>query len=103
MFQEFLNNYYTETKFPNYHNYRWRERSKFSSNVCLIVFNLKSEVQDEGVSNVIIDETDESLEMVTIDHQQLSSAESVISRIPFIQKELYCEMRELKRSKMFYN
>lgn len=56
-----------------------------------------------GVSNVIIDETDESLEMVTIDHQQLSSAESVISRIPFIQKELYCEMREPKRSKMFYN
>ena len=41
-----LNNYYTETKFPNYHNYRWRERSKFTSNVCLIVFNLKSEVQD---------------------------------------------------------
>ena len=41
--------------------------------------------------------------MATIDHQQLSSAESVISRIPFIQKELYCETREPKRSKMFYN
>lgn len=50
-----------------------------------------------------MNETDESLEIVTTDRQQLSSAESVISRIPFIQKELYCEMREPKRSKMFYN